>query len=91
MLDAIGGRPTIWMGATSVAGNGFWARPNVLAFNADVRRLLEGADNVVYADWDAAASNQAWYVSDRTHPDAGASTAMASFIASNLLFFYPQR
>ena len=91
MLDAIGGQPTIWMGATSVAGAGPWARPNVLAFNADVERVLDGAGNVVYADWDEAASGQPWYVSDGIHPNADGSAAMASFIASNLLFFFPQR
>ena len=91
MLAAIGGQPTIWLGATSVAGTGFWARPNILAFNGEVERLVEGAPNVVYADWDAAASGQPWYVSDGIHPNADGSAAMASFIADHLLFFYPQR
>jgi lysophospholipase L1-like esterase len=91
MLDAIGGQPTIWLGATSVAGSGFWARPNIESWNTQVRNLLTASGNVVFADWDAAANANPWYVSDGIHPNADGSAAMASFIGDHLLFFYPQR
>ena len=91
MLDAIDGQPTIWVGATSVATSGFWARPNILAFNGEVERLTGSAANVVFADWDGAASTNPWYVSDGIHPNADGSTAMAGFIADHLLYFFPQR
>lgn len=91
MLDAIGGQPTIWLGATSIAGSGFWARPNVQSWNNEVRTVLGGTDSVVFADWDGAASDNPWYVSDGIHPNADGSRAMAAFIANHLLFFFPQR
>jgi len=91
MLDAIGGQPTIWLGATSIASNGFWARPNIQSWNNQVGGLLADSDSVVFADWDGAASTKPWYVSDGIHPNADGSAAMTSFIADHLLFFFPQR
>ncbi len=91
MLTAIGGQPTIWVGATSVAGSGFWARPSIQSWNNQVTNLLDSADSTVFADWDRVASPQPWYVSDGIHPNADGSGAMAAFIADHLLFFFPQR
>jgi hypothetical protein len=91
MLDAIGGQPTIWMGATSIAGSGFWARPNIQSWNNQVSDLLDNSDSAVFADWDRVASTNSWFVSDGIHPNADGSSAMASFIADHFLFLFPQR
>ncbi|MEP1126611.1 MAG: hypothetical protein ABJH68_22220 [Ilumatobacter sp.] len=89
VLDAVAGEPTLWLTASTVRNDGFWARPNTLAWNDRLLALLAGVPNVQVADWDAAASAQPWFVSDDIHPNPAGLTARARFVADNLRVYFP--
>lgn len=89
VVDAIAGEPALWLTASTVRSDGFWARPNTLAWNDQLRALLAGVPNVQVADWDAVASAQAWFVSDGIHPNSAGLTARSRFVADNLRVFFP--
>jgi hypothetical protein len=89
ILDAVAGEPTLWLTASTVRTDGFWARPNTLVWNDQLRSLVSQAPNVGVADWDGVASQQAWFVSDGIHPNSTGLAARSRFIADNLRVFYP--
>ena len=88
VLESLAGEPTLWLTASTVRTDGFWARPNTLVWNGQLRSLLAQAPNVAVADWDAVASQQAWYVSDGIHPNSTGLAARSRFIADNLRVFF---
>ena len=89
ILDAVAGERTLWLTASTVRSDGFWARPNTQAWNNQLRSLLAPADNVGVADWDWAASGNAWFVADGIHPNATGLAERSRFIADNLRVFFP--
>ena len=89
MADALAGEPTLWVEASTVRADGHWARPNIVAWNADLAWLLGQHPNIAFARWDAVASGQAWFVSDGIHPNAAGLAARARFVADNLRVYYP--
>lgn len=89
ILDAVDGEPTLWITASTVRTDGFWARPNTLAWNDQLRALAGPSPNVAIADWDATANLQALFVADGIHPNSAGLAARSIFIADNLRVFFP--
>jgi hypothetical protein len=89
ILDAVAGEPTLWLTASTMRTDGFWARPNTLVWNDQLRSLVSQASSVGMADWDGVASQQAWFVSDGIHPNSTGLAARSRFIADNLRVFFP--
>jgi len=89
ILDAVAGERTLWMTASTIRTDGFWARPNTQAWNNQLTYLVGAAANVDLADWDGAASGRSWFASDGIHPNAAGLAERSRFIADNLRVFFP--
>jgi len=89
ILDAVAGEPTLWLTASTVRTDGFWARSNTVAWNDQLASLVAQAPNVGLADWDVVARGQSWFVSDGIHPNSTGLAARSRFIADNLRVFFP--
>jgi lysophospholipase L1-like esterase len=90
MMSVIGTDPVLWLDAATVAVDGFWAAPNIAAWNDVLRAMAPNYLNLHVASWSTFVGPQ-WFQPDGVHLTDAGSIARVEFVASALGAAFPGR
>jgi len=88
MMAVIGRDPVLWIDAASIATDGFWAAPNIDAWNQVLTASAAAYANMRIARWSAVVHPE-WFVPDGVHVTAAGTTARIDFVARQLITNFP--
>jgi lysophospholipase L1-like esterase len=89
MMAVIGSDPTLWIDAATIATTGYWASPNIAAWDDALTVAARSYPNLRIAPWSSVAL-PGWFVSDGIHLTAGGAAARVQFVAAALAAAFPQ-
>ena len=88
-IMAVTGRdPVLWIDAASAATSGFWATPNIEAWNRVLTASVASHPNVRVAPWSRFVRSE-WFESDGVHITAAGAAARMQFVADALVADFP--
>ena len=88
MMAVIGRDPVLWIDAASIATDGFWAAPNIDAWNQVLTASAAAYANMRIARWSVIVHPE-WFVPDGVHVTAAGTTARIDFVARQLITNFP--
>ncbi len=88
MMSVIGTDRVLWIDAATVATSGFWASPNVVAWNSALTAAARSYRNLRIAPWSRLVESD-WFVPDGVHLTTAGVARRVDFVATALVATYP--
>lgn len=88
MMSVIGTDRVLWIDAATVATSGYWASPNVDAWNGALTAAARSYPNLRIAPWTRFVRLE-WFVSDGIHLTAAGAAGRVQFVAAALVVTFP--
>lgn len=90
MMTVIGRDPVLWIDAASIATTGFWAAPNIDAWNQVLTTVVSRYPNMRIASWSTTVASP-WFEPDGVHITAAGAAARIELVADALVADFPLR
>jgi lysophospholipase L1-like esterase len=88
IMSVVGSDPVLWIDAASVATSGYWAVPNVEAWDRVLAADIASYPGARIAPWSGYVRSE-WFESDGIHITAAGAAARAKFVANALAVGFP--
>ena len=88
VMSVVGDDPVLWIDAASVATTGFWATPNIEAWDRVLAADIAAYPSARIAPWSGYVRPE-WFESDGIHITAAGAAARAEFVANALAVGFP--
>jgi lysophospholipase L1-like esterase len=89
MMSVIGRDPVLWIDAASIATDGFWAAPNIEAWDLLLTATAPSYPNIRVASWSTVVRPE-WFEPDGVHITAAGAAGRVRFVADALVADFPQ-
>jgi lysophospholipase L1-like esterase len=90
LMSVIGTDPVLWIDSLTIATTGFWASPNVDAWDAALTTSKVSYPNIRIAKWSKFVKPE-WFESDGVHPNAAGTAARVQFVVAAVVANYPKK
>lgn len=90
LMSVLGTDPVLWLDTATIAESGFWAGPNMQAWNDVLLTMAPAYPQLRIAPWSSFVGTS-WYQPDGVHLTDPGSVARAQFVASVLVANFPLR
>ena len=90
IMAVVGRDPVVWIDAASVATSGFWATPNIDAWNGELTTSATAYPNARIAPWSKFVRPE-WFESDGVHITPSGAIGRMQFVTDALVTDFPQR